>query len=237
MIDKFTLISGEPYKLDDVVVYPPTLRDIRAVSYERYQLMLSILLMTKEDILKLIGAEEAREKIEFDVLQLITLIPEFRSALLQALSFFLRQEVRYSDDVGYFVNDESTISLERIWEIRKAIVEFCHVEDPNEDQNVTFYNEKAKKVWEKIQKRKAAQKKQKQANDRGTDLANLIGAVCAYSNTYNLLNIWDLTIYQFYDQFARLDTKIQMGVYGQRWAAWGKDDFDFSLWRRALDNS
>lgn len=238
MIDKFTLISGAPFMCGQICVYPPRLSNIRDIGYSQYQMMLSILLMTKEDILELIGADNAsREQIGLDALQLITLIPEFRSALVQTLSFFLRQEVRYSDEIGYFIEEETVLPLERIWEIRKAIVELCRLDDPNEDRNVTFYNEKAKRIWEKIQRHKAEQRKRKQSKDGGADLVTLISAVCAYSSTYNLLNVWDLTIYQFYDQFARLDAKIQLDVYGQRWAAWGKDDFDFSLWKKAFDNS
>ena len=240
MIDRFMLISGASYDCDDVTVYPPQLRDIRDVGYEKYRMFLSIFLMTKEDICKMIELDPSSDGVKaIDVLQLITLLPEFRESLVESLSFFLRSNVVYDNEIGYvLVETNSVISFSHIWKIRAAILKFCRVDDDSEE-NVTFRNDRARKTWEKIQKHKAEMRKQKASGggDKNMELPNLIGAVCAYSPSYNLLNIWDLTVYQFYDQFARLDNKIQIEVYGQRWAAWGKEDFDFSIWRKALDKS
>ena len=240
-MDQFTLISGAPYSCDGILIYPPKLGQIRDIGYAQYQMFLSIFLMTKEDILEMIKIDSSHaDEVEFNTLQLITLIPEFRESLLRSLNFFLHANVRYSDEYGYYFEDtEEIIPLKKIWLIRRAILKFCCVNDESDSEPLRFRNEKAREIWEKIQKHKAAARKQKRSGtgDKSMDLPNLIGAVCAYSSSYNLLNIWDLTVYQFYDQFARLDNRIQIDVYGQRWAAWGKEDFDFSIWRKALNQS
>ena len=240
-MDQFTLISGAPYSCGGFLVYPPRLDDIRGIGYEQYQMFLSIFLMTKEDVLQMLEIDpSAAGEVEFDILQLITMIPQLRDALLRALSFFMHVSVTYDEEIGYLIEETGDgIPLRTIWTIRRAILKFCYVNDESDIEPPTFKNEKAREIWEKIQKHKAAARKQKRSGhgDGSMDLPNLIGAVCAYSSTYSLLNVWDLTVYQFYDQFARLDNRIQVDVYGQRWAAWGKDDFDFSIWRKALNQS
>jgi hypothetical protein len=68
------------------------------------------------------------------------------------------------------------------------------------------------------------------------ELPNLVAAVSAKHNSYNLFNIWGLTVYQLYDQFARIDIGVQLDIYGTRWAAWGQDAFDTGIWFKRLND-
>lgn len=133
--------------------------------------------------------------------------------------------LNYLPVVGHLIEDYDA----------EGILQLCCVEDTVTPPK-KFRNEKARKIYELIQSRKAEQakntKKVRKENP-DTALPNLISAFCAFSPSYNLTNVWGLTIYQFYDQYHRLDSKIQLDVFGLRWAAWGKKDFDFSLWHKA----
>ncbi|MDD6530605.1 MAG: hypothetical protein PUF41_11570 [Prevotella copri] len=173
-------------------------------------------------------------------IQLITRIPELRAALLRALSFFLHADVLYADDVGYCIQRDDNVeylSLDQIRDIRSVILQFCNIQDDTETAPVKFKNARAKEIYEKIQRKKAEKQKASATSSESLSmtLPNLISAVAAYSPTYNYLNIWQLTVYQFYDQFARLNDDLQLKVFGQRWAAWGTDNFDFSVWYRPLN--
>jgi len=61
-------------------------------------------------------------------------------------------------------------------------------------------------------------------------LENLIPAVAAKAYGYNLFNIWDLTLYQFYDQFSRINSNFSLDIASTRWAIWGEDAYDCDPW-------
>lgn len=81
---------------------------------------------------------------------------------------------------------------------------------------------------------RAASQKQKAADERALSLSSIISAVAARHHSLNILNIWDLTVYQLYDQFAQLNKSLQVDVSSMRWAAWGQEPFDFSLWYKDM---
>ena len=107
-------------------------------------------------------------------------------------------------------------------------MQLSYIEHDSQEQH-QFASEKARRIWEKCQKGKAQMRKASK-QDINMELPNLIGAVAARSGGYTLLNIWDLTVYQLYDQFTRTNVNVQMDIYASRWAAWGKDDFDVAMW-------
>lgn len=238
LIDHYSLISGAPCRSGDFLVYPPTLGGIRDVGYDNYRGFLSLFLMSQHDIFGLYGLKADASVSSLSPIQLITIIPQLRATLLGSLSFFLRCEVCYSPSTGFFVgDDERALSLAQILEIRKVILALCNVEDSAIQESITFANERARQIYEKAQAGRARMKNKSNNNDADLELPNIIAAVSAHSPTYNLLNIWGLTVYQLYDQFSRLSGKIQLDVIGQKWAAWGTDDFDFSLWYKAPTKS
>lgn len=228
-IDKLILISGQPFKIrEDLFVYPPHLSDIVRIGKDTYNQYLSMFITDSATILSNIGAEIEED---IDPIKLITLVPPLREIFLDALSFFIHEDVMYDEHIGYFYGDEKTINFDEIKTIKYASLIMSCV-DTKEAEPVKFANSMAKEIYEKVLKRKGSVKTQKDAD---FDLYNIVGAVCAFHGSINLLNVWDLTVYQFYDQFSRINTKIQMDVVGQRWAAWGKDEFDFSLWHKAAE--
>lgn len=46
----------------------------------------------------------------------------------------------------------------------------------------------------------------KSSHNKDMELPNLVTAVAVQSNSINFINIWDLTIYQFYEQFKKTGT-------------------------------
>ena len=240
IIDEFTLISGAPFFIDGVChLVPPTLAKIRDETLSTYQSYVGLLLLQKNEVCELLTCD-TKDVESLNLLQLVTMIPELRCAYLSALGFFISEGITYDEEIGYTTGDGSkSISLELLWRIRSGILQLCCVPENEKAPPLKFRNAKAKERYERMQMLRERNARRRRAMPPNADMAlpNLISAVAAYSSTYNLLNIWELTLYQFYDQFARLNGKNELDVIGLRWAAWGKDEFDFSLWHKAMTPS
>lgn len=67
-------------------------------------------------------------------------------------------------------------------------------------------------------------------------LPNVISSVAAKSLNLNIYNIWDITLFQLYDQFYRLQNNDAHSINSMRVAAWGdkKNTFDYALWHKNM---
>lgn len=70
------------------------------------------------------------------------------------------------------------------------------------DEEARKLLEHMKKMQEKVEEKKKQQKEDEEAD---IDIADIISAVSSKSNSINKLNIWDFTLYQIYDEYARLE--------------------------------
>ena len=68
--------------------------------------------------------------------------------------------------------------------------------------------------------------------DKKLELANLISALASHSMSLNMSNIWNLTIYQLYDQFERQQIEDSYRSSLRSVSIWGDKDnkFDNTLW-------
>lgn len=226
-VSQMKLERGSPIQVSEhCILRQPTLAEIDDLGYERYQMILSAFLINKKELLKSLGAEDGPEFDEYTLYDLIAAIPELRANFAEALAFFVIGQVSH-DANGFYVGDYR-LTKEELQDLSVAVMQMSYMEVDEESQHV-FASEKARRVWEKCRKGRAALRKE-QRKDANMELPNLIGAVSAKGCGYTLLNIWGLTVYQLHDQFARMNVNVQMDIYSSRWAAWGKDDFDVSLW-------
>lgn len=234
-IDRFQLLCGKDAHIrinDFCEVRQPTLGEIAAVGHDRYQGYLSTFLIKKSELLKTLGAEDGPEYDSYSLWDIMLIIPELRANLLAALGFFVMGDVSLQGD-AICVGDHPLSDMD-LYDIAAAVAKISCIEADDESQHV-FANERTRRLWEKMQKGRAELRKAKN-QDGNIDLLNLISAVSARGYGYTLFNIWDLTVYQLYDQFARMNVNVQMDIYSSRWAAWGQDDFDVSLWFKNLQS-
>lgn len=97
-------------------------------------------------------------------------------------------------------------------------------------------SKKALEIMKKIQKGKSEMAKQKKT-DKNMELGNIISAVANKSQSLNKINIWDLTIFQLWDCFARLSNNSIYDIQSMSVAAWGNKDnhFDANAWFKRID--
>lgn len=246
MPDKEILISGVPYSVGGLQIRQPTLRDIfKGIGYVAYSAHLFILGMTVEQFVDFTGlrdsfdqlAEEHREQL--NIYELLCVEPHCRELLLQALDFFICGSVVFDEErccvvvSGPESEERCEIEATQFSDIRKSIYEAACL-NVTEDKPKGFYNSAAQKHYAKYLALKNDQAKTRvKKHDPDMELWNLIGAVAAQSPGYTLLNIWDLTIWQLYDQFGRINKQKYVDGYASKWAAWGTDQFDFDAWFRS----
>mgnify|MGYP003604280865 CR=1 FL=1 len=242
-IQPFDLISGSDVLFNDIcVLHQPSLDEIRNLGYEQYKVYVNTLFVDLDTYLE---KSDIRDKIDEELLAKLTMFDIWfsedrgRALLKEALSFFifgkLEEDLTHSVYLIYDALDNLTgfIDKTNYEDIQNAIEQLNFI-NSQEIKPKKFRNEAARKIYETIQKGKKEDAKTKKA-DPSMTLPNLIASVSSSHNSYNLINIWSLTVYQLYDQFFRLNNKIQVDTMSLKWAAWGTDSFDFSLWYKDLN--
>ena len=97
-------------------------------------------------------------------------------------------------------------------------------------------SKKALEIMKKLQKGRNEKTKQTKL-DKNMELGNIISSVANRSKTLNILNIWELTIFQLYDCFSRLSNNNIYDIQSISVAVWGDKDnhFDATSWFNKID--
>ena len=81
-------------------------------------------------------------------------------------------------------------------------------------------------------------KKQSETEDREDKpefhLANIISKLCAVHPSYNLLNIYDLTVFQLYDAFFQYGYMRSTSLSEQIFSNHGGNSFKFENWLKPI---
>lgn len=238
IVTEFDLATGADIRIPDVgAVRQPTLREIRDMGYEEYLTYLRALFVTWEDV-----RDELRTlEDKYDsVLDLLMQSEPTRELLWKALSFFMRGSVGYAKNASAFVvlSEDGSKAGEvnaKTFETLQYVIRRINYVPTDEEEPKTFRNAAAKRIWEKLKAgRKLKAKTEK--SDPNLTLANVTSTVAAKASAYNWQSVLGLTVFQIYDVFFRSYADYQTSVIGQRWAAWGKEDFDFTVWYRNLNH-
>ena len=77
----------------------------------------------------------------------------------------------------------------------------------------------------------------KKKNDEKLDIANIISSLSSHHSTLNIVNIWDITVYQLYDQFCKTQINDSYRLLSSRVAFWGdkENKFDTTMWLSLLN--
>ncbi len=233
MIDKLKLLAGdEKIEVDGIVFKQPKLRDIKDIGLQVYYAYISFLLVSAEEYLISIKREDLIPFFKQHNLTMFDIYrdnPYERQLFIEALSFFIDGEIVFKNG-EFLINNTNIINKEIYQKILEIIAEINCLK-VNKQQE-TYANEKARKIAEKIQ-----QAKRKRSNVQSKDsvsLPDIISAVASRKESLNLLNIWDLTIYQLYDHYNRLIAEDEFDIHAMNYAYWG-GEFKAKHWSKQLD--
>jgi hypothetical protein len=127
---------------------------------------------------------------------------EYRNKVINGLNLFLKEDIQFDRDYLVFIvgSDDRLINKDNYEQLRYVL----RVQNGlnNEDEFKPTDN-KAQSIIERLKQMR--KKYAKNNNDNTQTLADVISALCAKHPSINLLNVKDLTLYQVFDQFRRLN--------------------------------
>ena len=204
MYSSFDYLCNEPFYLDGIGhAVCPTLRDIRNITYQVFSLYLNTIAMSREEYLHLYGLPETCDGSYYRLL-----LHGNPRILFGLLAFFLTGEARYDKETETLeiyeqVNGEATLTgqlgehnfeqfrleMQRILGIKKT-----------DEKEPKFKNSLAQNLFQKMQRHTAKQARQA---DDNFEFDNMIRKYCANNKAgISILNVWDMTYYQFTCMFA-----------------------------------
>lgn len=246
-------ISPTPITLSVGVLRKPTLREISKITFDKFIFYELLLKMTPEyfytTFIKDNGGQDywdslsEEEKDKLTLYDIITNDKELSKIYAEVLNFFFVETVIYKEGLFVLLNEElddgseditpekvrGIITDESLPEIFELIQQLCCIYDSKEDdKEIKFKNNLAKKLFEKMNK--AEQNKKK--SDGNLTIPNIISAVCNKHPSLNYTNIWDLTVFQLLDSFDRMRKNSMYDIDSTRVSVWGDEEktFDVSLW-------
>lgn len=242
------LLSPEPISIPGVCnVLSPRLRDISQIGYETYQYYLSVLLMDVKTYFAMLGEQDTydrlseEEQAEWNIFDCFLASRQTRNLLQEILDFFIQETVHFSPIKHCFLVqkgdiDTGSITAENYPELCTLIYKRNCIQPQTETNLSKIKSKKAIEIIKKLQKGRSEKNRQTKA-DKNMELGNIISAVAGKSPTLNLINIWDLTVFQLWDNFSRLSHNSIYAIQSMSVAAWGNKDntFDAAAWFQRID--
>lgn len=242
------LISGDSIFMRGVGhLRSPKLKELlpsKGIGEYTYNLYLNVASWNKTDVYKMLNfvspnkAAILRDVNQLSLFDLVTIIDNLKSVVQEALSFFLVEELSWDSIRHKFITtDKDTkkkvgeITRDNFDEVRDGILILNYIPtDVKEEKKAPqFSSPKAKELWERAQKY-GWDGNRKKSQDKKLALGNIISKVCAANIGYNLLNIYDLTIYQLYDQFFQMRYLHGVALGERVYTIYGGKKFDPEGW-------
>jgi len=223
-LDYLTLLGSERIFIKGIGhFYSPTLRMVRNIGLNTYETYMAILNLSQESIEKILQIPSNELKI-FD---LVINDEKIREEFSYIFSFFMSETVVYNQQQKCFLtldlsNKEpkliGSINSENFDFVRNVILQFNYSKLSKTDKAKPAGKHTAalQKKREKYHKKFA-----KQNVNKDITIPNLISKVAAYSNSVNLITIWDYTIFQLFDQFFALNNREIGDISKFNYSIWG----------------
>ena len=248
------LLSGDSILISGVGhIRSPKLKELKptsGVGFFQYSLYLNLFAWDKEQFLKYakltmlrgLKAFEGQDQLEcFDV---ITLIPATRELLRTAISFFMDETIAWKDSIrGYEVlADDGTcvgkINRDNFKEFSSAILQLNYIKlDKDKAPEGVAASKRTQELWDKAQQHLEKQSKQNKQENSAYSIGNIISKLCATHTTYNLLNVYELTVFQLYDQFFQMSYLRTMDINDRIFTIHGGDSYKQDEWVQPINKN
>ncbi len=247
-LNYFELLSPDPIYIPKVgSILSPTLKDVRAVGHNTYQFYQSVLLMDVKAYFTMLNQAEQFEalseeqRFHMNIFDLLTSNEQTAVTLQNTLDFFIKEQVTYSSQQKCFLvsdneNVVGVITKEIYPQVCDLICQRNYIKFEKQEDLSKIKNKKALEIMKKVFKgREGNQKKTKV--DKNMELGNIISAVANKSQSLNILNIWNLTVFQVWDCFSRLSNNAVYDIQSMSVATWGDQDkqFDATSWFKQIN--
>jgi len=198
---RLKLLANVPIEVNGIgYLSLPSLRQIISMNESLHSTYLSYLLFSKNNIDG--HTEELNSLTDFQILSSFVYHEDsFRKSFFNALEMIFGEKPNCDEGVVYFgeLRDESVFTEEK-WDFVKKIVKIGNFVEDKKEEEYKAGNEKARKLIEEIRKKKAKRANKEIAKQ---NLHSLISAISW--KTVGIATILDLTVYQLYDAYMRLE--------------------------------
>ena len=254
VFDYFDMLSGEPIFVPGIGHFrSPRLRDLTpggGVGCSVYNLYLNLLAWDKDKLVKYGAAmqfkgAEKLEEADVSFFDALSVVPSLREACGEAMSFFLLENIVWDNDGSRYLTftrgeDGNVCAVGVIdgsvfEDVRARMLAMNYI-GLDKDQKPTGYDSpQTKALWEKAQKFLAEQSKNERREDKPEfHLSNIISKLCAVHPSYNLLNVYDLTVFQLYDAFFQCGYMRSTDLSERIFCNHGGKSFKFENWLKPI---
>ena len=232
-LERTNLLAGLPVHFNSLTIYQPTLKDINVIGHNRFSRYVNLLTISESDLLFMYHKNKIENGISTPILWLYQnsiLENSFFLELKMAFFTYLKKEVildpfrkgfkipiTQEDIPTIFKSKDKTQKYFFLTESNfsdfQSIIRALNMMEKEEDDEIVTDNLEMKKKFEEARKRlklaKAKERAEKSAKNNGKEIefADIVSSLCAYGVGYTIFNVRDLTLYQLYDQFNRLQAK------------------------------
>ena len=198
------LLSGMPIELNFGNLYPLKLKEIVKLGYNKYNYYISLILIDK--LILQNNDTDLNDINNFEVIyELCKYDKHFKINYFNMLELFFKETIDMYDGFFYFgdLKEERIINKDNFDEFIILLKEInCMVN--KEDNKFNPANDKAREIAERIKKAREKINKVKSKSGENLSLSDLISAFAFYNKNTDLNSIFEMTIYQFNNQFQRM---------------------------------
>ncbi len=192
-LDYFDLLSPEPYYLNSVGnIKSPTLKEIKKIGYNKYNNYIYILEQSKDDLIELLQFEGLENNQDIKYLDIICL-SNLGEMFKELLSFFICGDIVYMpNEMMFAINNTSLVNRDNFSDVRDVILQQNYRQYESLEENLSEKERELEAIF------REGRKKSLKSPNKDLSIPNLISALYPKHK-----DIWDMTIYQFYDVFQR----------------------------------
>lgn len=244
------LLSGDEIYVDNVGhIRSPKLWELnpkKGIGSFAYSFYLNLLSWNKKDfleyskIVQIPGIKVFEKHDDLSLFDVITVLELTRDLMKTVFDFFLVEDLIWdSTNRQYNTLDKEKnivgyINKENFEEIRDMMLQANYIGVDKDESQTKIQSTKAQGMWDKAQ---SYLKKQAKTKDNKTyNLGNVISKLCAGHSSYNLLNIYDLTIFQLYDQFFQYGYLRSVNLNERVFSNYGGESFNIQDWLQPITN-
>lgn len=211
-------LHGLPVIFDDIcVIHSPRLHDIATEGLDKFYQYISATQISKPTKLEDPEIKKLLSPLsDFEYLLLLTQMDKEDNKLIKdAFEFFTKEKITILTNPPSIVfgpiNEKRILTKEKFYNFQEEVKLACAMRDPHEstieflDSDTPRVRALKEQMLRGRREREEAKRRQRQkSGDGNLELSDLIASLAIGNNSYNLINIWDLSYYAFQDQFKRM---------------------------------
>lgn len=253
-----------PIKIPNVgSIRIPRLLDIRELGFEVYQLYINLLYINLDEYYNIVGLEgennlpPRKDNKQNTFFNMVVCSEDFKELYKVVLDFFFAENVVFShQDKAYYLWKYITNTLtgkreavitgsinnDNFETVRECLLEVNCVsaksKKDKEEKPVRYKNKTAEKLHKRMLK--AQEEREKNNKDFDLTLGDMISKYCADNkNGINILNVYEMTIYQFYDQWIEHNNirqiNLQDSIYANTVNIADTEKYNTQLWLKTIN--